>query len=397
MSPRKLVTVGSVLLLTALAAGAAVVPAARIGSPRLDIERPDLRRGVIDVEVPVEPERVAMLGGSDPVAARHKGAEFLLTVQRPDGGWGAGNWGEADVQAPSDVATSAVVVLALLRDAAGTDRHHDAIQRGIRYVIGAIERGETGTAYVDTPRGTQPQRKLGEMVDTHMAAFVLAEAAPALDKDLARAADKALGLVVQKVQLAQKADGSFDGNGWAPILSTSIAATSLYRAMERGVEVDREVLAKSESYQANQAQAGEGSAGVELYGVAGALRTNDLAEKRDGGNTAAAATKAETARRVAADVDGRLMAGFGSVGGEEMMGYMLVSDTLAEAGGKPWNDWNGRIGAHLAGIQNADGSWVGHHCITSTTFTTAAAVLTLGSEDAAKARAARAKVVPAAG
>jgi len=76
---------------------------------------------------------------------------------------------------------------------------------------------------------------------------------------------------------------------------------------------------------------------------------------------------------------GALIRGFGSVGGEEMLSYMMISDTLAEDGGDDWNAWQERIGRHLSASQNADGSWSGHHCITSTPFVTAAAVMTLGA------------------
>jgi hypothetical protein len=33
----------------------------------------------------------------------------------------------------------------------------------------------------------------------------------------------------------------------------------------------------------------------------------------------------------------------------------------------------------IVGVQNSDGSWTGHHCITSRTFCTAAAILVLTS------------------
>ena len=130
-------------------------------------------------------------------------------------------------------------------------------------------------------------------------------------------------------------------------------------------------------------------AGVELYSVASTLRTNSMAKKRKGSANQAAAERATDASvsRVAADASG-LMQGFGSVGGEEMLGYMMISDTLAEEDDhKAFTAWDGKVGEYLVGIQNANGSWVGHHCITSTTFTTAAAVMTLGSGDWAKRQA----------
>ena len=355
-------------------------------------------RGVIASRGGFAPDQHAAQGTSGAATtreARRLGASFLKAIQKKDGGWGAGSWGQADDGAPSDVATAAIVILALHRDADGTDIHSEAIASGVQYVLEAIDAAPRDSARVATPESTQPQYKLGKLVDTHMAAMMLTELAGKLDADTNRSMDKGLGQVIAKVQLAQREDGSFDGDGWAPVLSNSIAATSLMRARDQGVAIDMEVLDKSEKYQAAQVS-GEGSfdtstgAGVELYSVASTLRTNSMAKKRRGSANQAAAERASDASvsRVAADASG-LMTGFGSIGGEEMLGYMMISDTLAEEDDKEaFGTWDDKVGAYLVGIQNADGSWVGHHCITSTTFTTAAAVMTLGSGDWAKRQAA---------
>jgi hypothetical protein len=42
--------------------------------------------------------------------------------------------------------------------------------------------------------------------------------------------------------------------------------------------------------------------------------------------------------------------------------------------------WNHKMKGRLAKLQNPDGSWSGHHCITGRTACTAAAVLTILSE-----------------
>ncbi len=380
----------------ALLGGSAVAPSE---VSELGIERmPDISLYETDAVASraYAPDQHATQGASsatNPREARRLGADFLKKIQKKDGGWGAGSWGQADDGAPSDVATASIVLLALHRDADGTDIHAEAIAKGVQYVLKAIDDAPRDSARVSTPESTQPQYKLGKLVDTHMAAMMLTELAGNLDNDSNIAMDRGLGQVIAKVQLAQREDGSFDGDGWAPVLSNSIAATSLMRAKEQGVEIDMEVLDKSERYQAAQVT-GDGSfdtstgAGVELYSVASTLRTNSMAKKREGSANQAAAERASDASvsRVAADASG-LMQGFGSVGGEEMLGYMMISDTLAEEDDKAFGTWDGKVGEYLVGIQNADGSWVGHHCITSTTFTTAAAVMTLGSGDWAKRQA----------
>ncbi|CAN5457877.1 hypothetical protein BH11BAC1_BH11BAC1_18720 [soil metagenome] len=42
-----------------------------------------------------------------------------------------------------------------------------------------------------------------------------------------------------------------------------------------------------------------------------------------------------------------------------------------------WKKWYSNISGRLVKIQNDDGSWNGHHCITSPVFCTATALLIL--------------------
>ena len=75
--------------------------------------------------------------------------------------------------------------------------------------------------------------------------------------------------------------------------------------------------------------------------------------------------------------DPRFVSGFGSNGGEEFLSYMMISETLVAEGGTRWTQWDEGVTANLNRIQNRDGSWSGHHCITGRTFCTAAALLVL--------------------
>ena len=47
------------------------------------------------------------------------------------------------------------------------------------------------------------------------------------------------------------------------------------------------------------------------------------------------------------------------------------------AGGDAWARWDDKISRNLTKVQNTDGSWTGHHCITGRTFCTSAALLVL--------------------
>ncbi len=378
--------------------GVALADKRAVGYDEIELE-PASRSSRIGYGAPitqpaVEPDAAS---AEDIAKARDRGIAWLKQVQRPDGGWGAGDWQVDAAAAQSDVATTSLVVLAMLRDAGGTDKHDESIAQAVRYVAKVIDESPEGSAKLNGPEGTQPQYKLGQHVDTHLAAMMLGEIEGHFDGKLAKTVAGAHDKVLVKVQLAQNADGSFDSNGWAPVLSTSIAQSSLERAVELGKDVDEEVLAANDRYQ-QQLVRGDGSfdtsagAGVDLYAAASSLKGNRDAKKR--ATSAPAKTKAEEAEqaamsRVSGDAGAAIFSGYGSVGGEEMLSYMMISDTLAEDGGDEFVRWNGRVGAHLVAAQNTDGSWAGHHCITSRTFTTAGALMALGAEDWSKVRAAR--------
>jgi hypothetical protein len=75
--------------------------------------------------------------------------------------------------------------------------------------------------------------------------------------------------------------------------------------------------------------------------------------------------------------DARFMTGFGSIGGEEFFSYLNIGDSLHRSGGPEWDKWNGDMKAKILKIQNEDGTWAGHHCITGRVAVTSAAILLL--------------------
>ncbi|MEO6593843.1 MAG: hypothetical protein ABIP94_03725 [Planctomycetota bacterium] len=72
--------------------------------------------------------------------------------------------------------------------------------------------------------------------------------------------------------------------------------------------------------------------------------------------------------------DETVLEGFGNNGGEEFLSYQMKSEALVVDGGEEWAKWSTKMNERLAKVQNQDGSWSGHHCITSPTFCTATAV-----------------------
>ncbi len=75
--------------------------------------------------------------------------------------------------------------------------------------------------------------------------------------------------------------------------------------------------------------------------------------------------------------DKQFVAGFGSNGGEEFLSYMNIAESLVVKGGDEWRRWDSEMTQNLIRVQNGDGSWSGHHCITGRTFCTSTALLVL--------------------
>ena len=118
-----------------------------------------------------------------------------------------------------------------------------------------------------------------------------------------------------------------------------------------------------------------GSAGTTVVG-AGTLTFS-------GGVISSPVTRSSTglsAGAAAATDDEALLAGFGNNGGEEFLSYMLASESMVILGEKDWNQWYDRMSGRLSKVQNPDGSWSGHHCITSPVFCTAAVVQTMTAD-----------------
>jgi hypothetical protein len=296
---------------------------------------------------------------------------WLIDAQGKDGGWGT------EKGAPEDVATTAIAVVALLRygNTMASGPHADSLRRGVEYVIRAIDAVPSATLEIQA-EGTQPQRKLGRYIDTYLAAQVLGEVSPTVQDPADRhKVSGALDKVIGKVMRLQRQDGSFEGQGWAPVLSSAFAHGGLYAAKAAGSRVvTQDAITRANAnmeaqYDARKKSFESGnSAGVQLYSAAGALGAAGREGKMDG-------DAAKAARELVKDE--AFLRGFGTYGGEEHVSYMMTSEALSKVGGDEWKSWDKNIRTRLAYIQRADGTWRGDHCITSTTFCTAASLVTL--------------------
>ena len=185
---------------------------------------------------------------------------------------------------------------------------------------------------------------------------------------------------VKKIQANQLKDGSWNiSGGWAPILGTSMASQSLRIAKDKGLKVADSNLDAVAGYTRQAAAAeskapgarGEGSAGVSLYSRAQQIEELSKTEKDRRVN-------AREIGNIARDLGKEsFVQGFGSMGGEEFFSYLNISDSLKRTGGNEWKEWNTNMKSRLVKLQNNDGTWAGHHCITGRVAVTSAAVLTM--------------------
>ncbi|MHC4482458.1 MAG: prenyltransferase/squalene oxidase repeat-containing protein [Planctomycetota bacterium] len=354
-----------------------------------------------------------------------KGLRWLVEHQDKNGGWSQGeeskHMGRSlnHLKDKPNVADTCAAALALIRSGStpGKGPHAKNILAAVEYVCGEVQEADANSLYVTKTRGTRLQTKLGTYIDTFLASMLFAEVTGKMpDEKSEKMVSDAFNKVMDKIERNQRSDGTFGGSGWANTLSLSMASKGLNRAAQSGYQVSEVVLERAESYAQKQFDkssgtfSARGSAGVELYAGSanlGAMQdsdnTNDGKRNEVQQKLASAKTKPERdeAKRMLQRFDknkedlkaarkaivGRLddkqfIAGFGSNGGEEFLSYMNIGESLVVKGGEDWEKWDREITANLNRIQNNDGSWTGHHCITGQTFCSSAALLVLMTDRA---------------
>jgi hypothetical protein len=336
---------------------------------------------------------------SDPVAvAVDKGVKWLASVQGKDGGWGQDGGetsyvrqGERLESNGNDVANTAVAAEALLH---GGGEYRAQVQRAVDFILTRVEQSPELGLTVTNVTSTQIQRKLGPYIDTFLTSKLLAELDGTMGDERANArVRRGLQKCVAKIEKNQLKDGSWNiAGGWAPILGTSMASRSLFIAEQKGVMVSPTVKYKVDEYSHNGASASPGvSAGI-AGGLASSSAMTVSVDAAAGVNLYSSAQQLEQFTRTdgtrlsnkkeinaiqAKLADPKFVAGFGSMGGEEFFSYLNISDSMHRVGGPEWVKWNSEIKAKILKLQNEDGTWSGHHCITGRVAVTSAAVLTL--------------------
>ncbi len=227
--------------------------------------------------------------------------------------------------------------------------------------------------------------KLGPYIDTFLTSMLLAEVDGTFPKSALNArVHHSLQKIITKIEKNQQRDGSWNfAGGWAPVLGTSLASRSLFQAKLKGVQVEDRVMKHAEDYtvQAFNSSGVRGSApaeaaGVHLYQSAQALEQLSRTD----------ADRRKNAREIDAIhqqlASASFVDGFGSIGGEEFFAYLNVSDGLKRAGGQEWKQWHSQTTQKIVRLQNNDGTWNGHHCITVRVAVTSAAILNLAVDHA---------------
>jgi Prenyltransferase and squalene oxidase repeat len=331
-----------------------------------------------------------------------KGLKWLISTQGKDGGWGQDGGetsyvrqGERLESNGNDVANTAVAALAFLHGGTSATRgeYHEPLLRAVDFILKHVEQSPAEGLAVTDQRGTQIQRKLGPFIDTFLTSKLLAE----LDGTMGSAGAnsrvrQSLQKCVAKIEKNQLKDGSWNiSGGWAPILGTSLASQSLALAQSKGAANPQMALNKVEEYtMLSSAPAATGvgggiggdygvaltsaSVGVPLYKSAQEL---EQLSRTDGDRKKNAAKIQAITTNLS---DQRFVTGFGSIGGEEFFSWLNISDGLHRAGGTEWQKWNGDMKAKLLALQNEDGTWSGHHCITGRVAVTSTAVLLLRAD-----------------
>jgi hypothetical protein len=350
-----------------------------------------------------------------------KGLAWLIEIQHENGGWSQGEESPSmgrtapNIRDVPNIADTCVATLSLIRAGSTPSKgpHSENIRRALGFICSEVEAtAEEDSLFITRVRGTRVQSKLGPYIDTFLAAMLLAEVKDSMpDKEGADRVLSGLDTVMDKIERYQKEDGTWDDRGWAPVLSQAMAGKAVNRAAQVGYAVSERVRERVEEQAKSQfdKKTGsfdrEGSAGVDLYSsgaILTSLRESDStnAELEAEYSARLASATNEAARREAREVlarfsetnealngaeaavvakldDKAFISGFGSNGGEEFLSYLNIGESLVVKGGEEWEQWDRSMAENLNRIQNADGSWTGHHCITGRTFCTATALLVL--------------------
>ena len=357
------------------------------------------------------------------LASIEEGLEWLSKAQHTSGGWGAGSHSRQHVMdphaVPADPATTSMVAMAILRTGNDlqTGQYSTHLNRALEYLLTAVENTPGSNSNITTETGTQIQSKLGSNIDVVMTAQFLGNIIDHAQHNTALESRIKVNLAscTERIQNAQDTDGSVRGDGWAGVLQSGFANSAVETAKVKGVQIDEDKFAASKEYQIQNYDTEtknvktDRGAGIVLYSISGSNRASakdarkvkeEVAQAIDEGileeaemeylpgalekigYTEDEAAKLSTTYQVYNESkniarEDNVISGFGNNGGEEFLSFLQTGESLIINKDEEWKDWYDNTSGRILKIQNNDGSWNGHHCITSPVFCTATCLLIL--------------------
>ncbi|MAZ71873.1 MAG: hypothetical protein CMC70_01880 [Flavobacteriaceae bacterium] len=353
------------------------------------------------------------------------GLSWLSKAQLPNGGYGAGSHAAQHVRDPqavqADPATTAMVAQSLVRSGITlkTGAYANNLKKAINYLLETVENSSKNDPYITTIRNTQIQSKLGQNIDAVLTAQFLSSL---LDRNLkgidTKRVNSALDICVAKIQAGTDVNGKQKGAGWAGVLQSGLANSALEAAQSVGAAVDETVLERARNYQKENYDDKNGNvktedgAGVMLYAVSGSVRASAKDARKAEEKLSKAKQHGKVPQNAPVTVDNLIKSGyseaeainyntsynvyqaakntaqrddvlngFGNNGGEEFLSFLQTGESMVVNKDDDWKEWYDNMSGRILKIQNKDGSWNGHHCITSPVFCTATSVLLLTVEN----------------
>lgn len=295
-----------------------------------------------------------------------RGVEWLMKTMHRDGGCGV------DIGQPSDIGCSAMVGLALLSQ--GNTPVEGPRSRELRQIVSFMLRTVESMPENDITAQdrTQLQNKIGRHAHSFFAALFLSQVLGEEDLD-PEPVRQALRRVVSAIIKSQTSDGHWGNQSWAPMLGTVMGWLSLRASDFAGIKVGSSPNKTADHLIGQMKQTlnqRDGSWMHTLYKNATGIRVlfemklenQDIAQK---------------AFKDVLELVNKDNTAFSQAGGEEYLAFHLITETMLQKGGEDWKKWFPTMRDKIVSVQNGDGSWTGHHCITSRTFCTAAACLVI--------------------
>ncbi|PKP15827.1 MAG: hypothetical protein CVU07_08865, partial [Bacteroidetes bacterium HGW-Bacteroidetes-23] len=216
-----------------------------------------------------------------------KGELWLIEAQNSDGGWGAGSRNNQKERNPhavsSDPATTAMSAMALYRCGHSMEKgeHKETLKKSVLFLLNEIEKNQN-SPYITQIRGTQIQGKLGEHIDAILTLQFFNQLLPTLkDASIKARVKEGIQVCVDKIEKSMGDSGKVGSSGWAGVLQSSFANSSLEMAAKNeGIKVDKDKIQQAREYQKSnynpesQSAKTEDGAGIMLYAVSSSVRNS---------------------------------------------------------------------------------------------------------------------------